>query len=299
MKTLITVALTSYLLPDSEPISPLAWRSLKQFVESVDQDELIRFAEKNLTQPDAKKIADRLKRISEMEAAIQKLEQHQVSILTEFDTQYPKRWIEKFGDRCPSHIYFSGNADLLNHPMIGIVGSRDIDRAGSEFAEAVAQAAVAAGFGVVSGGARGVDRLAMNAGYQADGETVGVLADSLLTAAQEAERAGAFDYGRTCLCSPYIPTAGFQVGNAMARNKLIYALSGATVVVSAAEGSGGTWAGAIEAMEAAFCPLMVRSGPDIPTGNKRLIEKGATALVDPGDLSKAIIEFTSAQGSLF
>lgn len=299
MKTLITLVLTSHLIPDSNPLSALGWRAIKQIVESGDPDAVLAFAQHNLSPADAERIAERMKRIAEIESAVEALEQRQISVLTEFDPQYPQRWNEKIGERRPSHLYFAGNADLLNIQMIGVVGSRDVDRAGAEFAEAIAQAAVAAEFGIVSGGARGVDRLSMNAAYQAGGETVGILADSLEEATREAERAGAFDYGRTCLCSPYLPTSGFQVGHAMSRNKLIYGLSEATVVVSSAEGTGGTWAGAIEALESHLCPVLVRDGAEVPPGNARLIERGATAIRDVTELEPLVRDAQTLQGSLF
>jgi predicted Rossmann fold nucleotide-binding protein DprA/Smf involved in DNA uptake len=55
--------------------------------------------------------------------------------------------------------------------------------------------------------------------------------------------------GQLVLLSPYDPQAGFNIGNAMQRNKLIYALADAALVVQADYGKGGTWAGAIEQLE--------------------------------------------------
>jgi predicted Rossmann fold nucleotide-binding protein DprA/Smf involved in DNA uptake len=46
---------------------------------------------------------------------------------------------------------------------------------------------------------------------------------------------------RLVLISPYDPKSGFNVGHAMQRNKLIYALADAALVVNADEGTGGTW----------------------------------------------------------
>ena len=56
------------------------------------------------------------------------------------------------------------------------------------------------------------------------------------------------------------PRAGFNVGHAMQRNKLIYALADAALVVSADFNKGGTWAGAIEQLEQLnYVPVYVRS----------------------------------------
>ena len=64
----------------------------------------------------------------------------------------------------------------------------------------------------------------------------------------------------------------------MGRNKLIYAFSDVAVVVSSAEGSGGTWTGAIEALKGGWVPVVVRSGPGVPPGNAALLARGASAL---------------------
>ena len=66
----------------------------------------------------------------------------------------------------------------------------------------------------------------------------------------------------------------------MGRNKLIYAASDYSVVVSSDYEKGGTWAGAIEALKAAWCPLFVRSGERVGRGNDELIRKGAHSLSD-------------------
>jgi predicted Rossmann fold nucleotide-binding protein DprA/Smf involved in DNA uptake len=55
--------------------------------------------------------------------------------------------------------------------------------------------------------------------------------------------------GQLVLLSPYDPQAGFNIGNAMQRNKLIYALADAALVVQSDYGKGGTWAGAIEQLD--------------------------------------------------
>ena len=55
--------------------------------------------------------------------------------------------------------------------------------------------------------------------------------------------------GQLVLISPYDPSAGFNVGNAMQRNKLIYALADTSLVVSSDLNKGGTWAGAVEQLD--------------------------------------------------
>ena len=64
----------------------------------------------------------------------------------------------------------------------------------------------------------------------------------------------------------------------MGRNKLIYALAEFAVVVSSDHQTGGTWAGAVEALKANWCPVLVRDGDNVPRGNKELLKLGAISL---------------------
>jgi predicted Rossmann fold nucleotide-binding protein DprA/Smf involved in DNA uptake len=90
--------------------------------------------------------------------------------------------------------------------------------------------------------------------------------------------------GRLCLCTPYKPTAGFSVPNAMGRNKLIYALSQATFVVAADLEKGGTWAGAVEALKAGATPVLAWTGEHAGPGNAKLVDRGAAGIAKIDDL---------------
>src|SRR5438093_8413760 len=73
---------------------------------------------------------------------------------------------------------------------------------------------------------------------------------------------------------------GFTVGTAMSRNKLIYALSRTTLVVCAEEDKGGTWSGAIEALQKQITTVAVWMGPGAGSGNAKLARRGAVEVQD-------------------
>ena len=79
--------------------------------------------------------------------------------------------------------------------------------------------------------------------------------------------------GELTLIAVKHPAAGFSVGDAMGRNRLIYALAEAGVVVASGE-SGGTRAGALENLKAGWVPLFVRDDSDAPDGNRELLDAG-------------------------
>lgn len=151
-------------------------------------------------------------------------------------------------------------------------------RPGAAVARQVGSAAARHALVVVSGGASGVDRLAMDAALGAGGQVVGVLAGSILEAARNQATRLAITEGRLCLCSPHPPAAGFSAANALGRNKVIYALASATLVVASQEGRGGTWAGAAEALRRRTLAVLAWTGPGATDGNAALVALGAGAV---------------------
>lgn len=208
------------------------------------------------------------------------LEQSGVRAIASVDDDYPAALVERLGAAAPPVLCAAGDPALLRAPALAVVGSRDVAPEGADAAKAAAAAAAGHGFGVVSGGAKGVDRLAMGAALAADGTAVGVLAESLERAVRDPDVRRAITDGQLCMCTPYKPTAGFSVANAMGRNRIVYALARATFVVAADHEKGGTWAGAVEALQQSISPVLVWTGPGGGSGNAELVRLGGVAVDD-------------------
>lgn len=224
----------------------------------------------------AERIARLLDAATSFAFRLDEVEQSGLRMISSVDEDYPVPLIVRLGRSAPPLLYLVGDAGLLRVNLLGIVGSRDVTEPGAGIARTAAADAVRNGLGIVSGAAKGVDQLAMHAALQAGGNAVGVLADSLLRMTRDGEVRRAVGDGRLCLCTPYKPTAGFSVANAMGRNKIIYALSEATLVVSADAEKGGTWAGAIEALRQSTAPVLVWTGEGAGKGNALLAARRAT-----------------------
>ena len=176
----------------------------------------------------------------------------------------------------PPLLYGCGNLDLLQEQGLAVVGSRNIDQELMEETEHVAKVAAMAGISIVSGGARGIDATAMNGVLEAEGNCVGVLANNLFRTALEKHLREPLIESRLLLLSPYDPEERFQVWNAMDRNKYIYALSSAGLVMNADLKKGGTWAGAVELLDKfKFLSLYVRTTEKPSKALEALKGKGA------------------------
>jgi predicted Rossmann fold nucleotide-binding protein DprA/Smf involved in DNA uptake len=212
------------------------------------------------------------------------LERYGITTVTIADDGYPECFTQRLGNLAPPVIYTVGNIGLLTGEGVGVVGSRDVTDEGRAVAESIATEATRNTRCVVSGGARGVDSAAMNAAFTAGGTVIGVLADSLQARIRKPGTLQAIDEGTVCLVSQHIPSAGFTPHSAMARNKLVYALSEITVVVAAELETGGTWDGAVEAIKKRNGTVAVWAGDGGGPGNDALIRTGATALTSTSDL---------------
>lgn len=225
---------------------------------------------------------------------LEALERKGLQALSPFHNAYPERLTRTLGTAAPPIMYVAGPTTLLTHESIAIVGSRNVDDAGARVAQKVAVAAAQRGLTVVSGGAKGTDQLAMSAATQSGGTVVGVLADGLDRRLRQPDVRRVVTREQACLMSPYKPSAGFTVANAMARNKLIYALARTTLVIAADVEKGGTWAGAVEAMRRSYGSVAVWTGPGAGEGNRLLIDKGARPVSDPTEVFEVLDDTTDA-----
>jgi predicted Rossmann fold nucleotide-binding protein DprA/Smf involved in DNA uptake len=140
----------------------------------------------------------------------------------------------------------------------------------------------------------------MRGALEARGRVTGVLADSLERSAMNREYRNLLLDGQLVLISPYDPNAGFNVGHAMQRNKVIYALSDAALIVNAESGKGGTWAGAVEQLDKLrLVPIYIRSNGEIGEGLQALHRKGAQEWPNPRtpDQLSAVLDASASSAS--
>lgn len=228
---------------------------------------------------------DRLLRLIDRNAslcfALEKLRDMGIEVLTRADDQYPAALKKKLSAGCPPLFYYAGDLKLLNRPSIGFAGARTVDSQDMEFTKGAVKKIVSRGYGVVSGGAKGIDTIAGTEAILRDSFSIEYLSDSMLKKLKNSDTVKRIQSGRLLMLSVVKPDAGFRVGIAMMRNRYIYAQSEATVVVRSDWNKGGTWAGATENIRHKWCPTLCWDYPY--PGNKALIEKGATAISDAWD----------------
>jgi predicted Rossmann fold nucleotide-binding protein DprA/Smf involved in DNA uptake len=303
--TQATLLLTAPLIvgrnkPSSDILTPGEYKKLVQFLRERH------WQPEDLLGPEAQTLIEACQRLVEgdrirrllargflLSQAVERWQTRAIWVASSADEEYPKRLKERLKDDAPPVFYGCGDAAILDTGGLAVVGSRHVDDTLVAYAEDIGRLAAQARCTIVSGGARGVDQAAMRGALEAGGKVVGVLADSLERTAMIREHRDFILAELLVLISPYDPVAGFNVGQAMRRNKLIYAEANSALVVNADYEKGGTWAGAVEQLEKLrFVPVYVRSKGLTNKGLEGLLRKGALRWPEPAapeDLTEVLM----------
>jgi predicted Rossmann fold nucleotide-binding protein DprA/Smf involved in DNA uptake len=274
-----------------ELLSPGEYKRLARYLREIqrqpadlvspDADDLLRACQPVIDEARLQRLLGRGFLLSQV---IERWQARAIWVVSRADAEYPRRLKARLREEAPAVIYGCGDMGLLESGGLAVVGSRHVDDSLIDYTMAVGRLAARAGRTLVSGGAKGIDQAAMRGALEAGGKVSGVLADSLERTTMNREHRNLLLDGQLVLISPYDPSAGFNVGNAMQRNKLIYALADASLVVSSDLNKGGTWAGAIEQLDKLkFVPVYVRSTGESFPGLEALRSKGAIPWPNPQD----------------
>ena len=159
------------------------------------------------------------------------------SVFTLADADYPKALLDAADP--PVLLYCKGRRELLNRPMLAIVGSRNATAQGERDASAFAKTLGEAGLTIVSGLALGIDAAAHRGGLETAASTVAIIgtgADRLYPARNAALARAIAERGAVLSEFP-LGTAALA-GNFPRRNRLIAGLGKGTLVIEAAPNSG-------------------------------------------------------------
>jgi DNA processing protein len=272
-----------------KPLTPTEWHEVTLAMRSAElrPRDLVGLAASELRDalglaaPLADRLASLLSRGGQLAFEVERLSSWGIWIVTRADDAYPVVLRHRLCGQAPPVLFGAGPQVSLQIPAIAIIGSRDVDDEGLRFASSLGQRCADQGFAVVSGAARGVDLAAMTGALSFGGPAVGVTVDPLERLVQRRELRLAIADELLTLVTPFPPSARWHAGNAMRRNRLIYTLTQAAVVVASSMEKGGTRSGALENLKANWVPLHVRD--DGSAGNRRLIADGGLPL--PADLA--------------
>jgi DNA processing protein len=215
----------------------------------------------------------------ESAAAFQSIDKSGGRFIIPGDSEWPLRIDEL--ESPPIGLIVKGNCDILSNPSLAIVGTRNPTPYGTRIAGDFAAGFVDREWDIVSGGAYGIDSFAHRGALIAEGRTIAVIASGI-DLQYPAGNTKLFEEicENGAILSEVMPGVRALPHRFLTRNRLIAALSQATLVVEAAFRSGSlrTARDAAELMR----PVMAIPGPvNSPSseGCHRLIGERAAELV--------------------
>lgn len=212
-----------------------------------------------------------------------------ISVLSSDDALWP-RSLDDLGPYAPHTVWVRGDPAAVVAPVgwLGVVGSRKATDQGLHATRLIVEQAAALSWGVVSGGATGVDAMAHRHALSVGAPTVAVLAGGLDALYPLSNSALLVHIARVSALVAEVPcTVAPRPERFLHRNRLIAALAQAVVVTEAASRSGAmNTASHATALGRSVGVVPGRWGDVNTEGCFRIArERGATVLTEPGDLS--------------
>lgn len=252
------------------------WKLYHKYGDSVE----------DLVESGEARVEELLRRSASVTFALEKLHQMGIKVTTIKDESFPQQLLTKLGDFCPPLLYFCGDSEIRDHRFAGYVGSRTISNEDVRWTEMMINKNISQGFGIVTGGAKGIDNVSLVYALNEGGKVVVFLPDNIQAKLRDSFYQQNIIEGNLLVYSHVSPFEkrgkNTFVASAMERNKLIYALSSATAVVKSDYNKGGTWAGATEALRHHWTQVFAWDNKEY-LGNQKLIELGAKPLSDRGE----------------
>ena len=154
--------------------------------------------------------------------------------ITRVNLLYPQRVRQRLSIEAPGSLWAKGDLSVLLMPAVGLVGSRDLREENLHFAREVGKQAALQGYALVSGNARGADRVAQESCLEYGGSVVCVVADALTT---KPVREKCLYLSEDDFDQP------FSAQRALSRNRVIHTFPPKVFVAQCTLGHGGTWDG--------------------------------------------------------
>lgn len=199
---------------------------------------------------------------------------------------YPRALAEL--ENAPPIFTVKGRLELLDQPMVAIVGARNASAAACRFARGLAHDLGREGLSVVSGLARGIDSAAHDGSMETG--TIAVIAGGPDVVYPPENAARQDDIAkRGLLIAEMPPGTEPRARHFPYRNRIIAGLTAGTVVIEAAPRSGSLITARLAA-EAGREVMAVPGSPLDPRaqGCNQLIRDGATLIQNAGDIVEAI-----------
>ncbi len=190
---------------------------------------------------------------------------------------YPNKIKKVMGDKAPKFLEMQGNKLLLNKKSVGFSGARECSLRSEAVCEDCVKQLIEKNIVIVSGGAKGIDTTAHYTALANGGSTIVVLPHGIEAHKIPRSLLPVWNWDRVLVLSIFRPKDEWQAWRALERNKIIVALSFATLIVESNE-TGGTMHTGTYSIKTAKQPTYAIRYQDMTVkgrGNPLLFDMGA------------------------
>lgn len=226
--------------PDRNPLTVAQFRNLAKRVAESEQEVSVRELEVRdieklgYDEAMARRIYGLLSGGNQLREYLRRAEACDCVPITRLNPYYPLSVRKRLGLDSPGVLWAKGDVTLLNRPAVSVIGSRDLLPENRKFAEEAGRKCAEQGYVLVSGNARGTDKVAQDTALEAGGQVISIVADSLQKQplAQNVLYLSLDEFD-----------APFSAQRALRRNHVIHTMGSLTIAAQCSFGKGGTWDG--------------------------------------------------------
>ena len=212
-----------------------------------------------------------------------------MKIIKSTSENYPEKLLKI--KNYPKNLYIEGNINLLNKPIVAIVGSRNCSEYGKEQAKRFAKELSEKGICIISGLARGIDTIAHINSLNNEGKTIAVLASGFKNIYPPENKilTEKIINSKGTIISEWEPDEKVNMSRFPRRNRIISGLADAILVVEAKYRSGSTITaryGFSQSKEVFCIPGNINEKNS--HGTNKLIQEGANLVISPDDILNSL-----------
>lgn len=194
-------------------------------------------------------------------------------------------------------LYYRGDISLLSSPCVSVVGARKASERGKDAARLIASSLSIEGYTIVSGLAAGIDAAAQSQiVYHSSGRTIGVIGTPISNAYPKENLSLQLDIAKKHLLISHVPfykysKQDFRINRGFfpERNRIMAALSEATIIVEASDTSG-SLIQAREAFKLGKKVVILKPSYDNPrlSWPKTYVKRGAFVAENAGEIKEIL-----------
>ena len=282
----VTMLLAMALSPNKEEYArPYSTQELSRLEEKVRRGGLFQIGrligmdigglmlKLDISEEEAYRIYTLMNRSVQLSYTVESYLKQGIQIVTSYNDEYPQRLKKRMAEAAPPVFYRCGNAELLQRPMLSIIGISGVKTSPEvrELIETIVRNGIRLGYTILTGGELGVSRVAQRLVMEYGGTMVEVLGGDMSAHILEDDIGIMLAQDRAAVISLEHPEALFTVSHAIARNKIIFSLSDAAFVFNT-DGKRGE----LDAIRNRYCDWIYAWAGY--ANNSNLISRGATAI---------------------